>query len=129
MRQYVRVPVTTLCPCSKTISEYGAHNQRADVSLDLEVATWLPIRHLVGVIERQASCEIFGLLKRADEKYVTERAYENPKFVEDVVRDLRLQLDSEPLIHRSRIRVASQESIHNHQAFASIGDWFAAELP
>jgi GTP cyclohydrolase I len=122
MQQGVRVPVTTLCPCSKTISRYGAHNQRTLVSLDLEVAGWLPIAHLAGLVESEASCEIYGALKRSDEKYVTERAYENPKFVEDVARDVCLRLRAEPSVLSSRIRVESQESIHNHQAFAFLED-------
>ena len=122
MQQGVRVPVTTLCPCSKTISRYGAHNQRTLVSLELEVADWLPIARLAGLVESEASCEIYGALKRSDEKYVTERAYENPKFVEDVARDLCLRLRAEPAILSSRIRVESQESIHNHQAFAFLED-------
>jgi GTP cyclohydrolase FolE2 len=122
MHQGVRVPVTTLCPCSKTISRYGAHNQRTLVSLELEVADWLPIARLAGLVESEASCEIYGALKRADEKYVTERAYENPKFVEDVARDVCLQLRAESSVLSSRIRVESQESIHNHQAFAFLED-------
>lgn len=122
MQQGVRVPVTTLCPCSKTISRYGAHNQRTLVSLELEVADWLPIARLVGLVESEASCEIYGALKRSDEKFVTERAYDNPKFVEDVARDLCLRLRTEPSILSSRIRVESQESIHNHQAFAFLED-------
>jgi GTP cyclohydrolase I len=122
MQQGVRVPVTTLCPCSKTISRYGAHNQRTLVSLELEVAEWLPIIGIAGMVESEASCEIFGALKRSDEKYVTEKAYENPKFVEDVARDLCLRLRAEPSVLSSRIRVESQESIHNHQAFAFLED-------
>lgn len=122
MQQGVRVPVTTLCPCSKNISRYGAHNQRTLVSLELEVADWLPIACLADLIESEASCEIYGALKRSDEKYVTERAYENPKFVEDVARDVCLRLRAESSILMSRIRVESQESIHNHQAFAFLED-------
>lgn len=126
MRQGVRVPVTTLCPCSKAISRHGAHNQRTLVSVDLDVGEWIPIKRLVDLVEAEASCEIYGLLKRADEKYVTEKAYENPKFVEDVARDVCLRLRSTASILRSRIRVESQESIHNHQAFASVEDEIAA---
>lgn len=126
MHQGVRIPVTTLCPCSKAISRYGAHNQRTLVSVNLDVLEWIPIEQLVDLVEAEASCEIYGALKREDEKYVTEKAYENPRFVEDVARDVCLRLRSTASILRSQIRVESQESIHNHQAFASVEDEIVA---
>ena len=117
-KQQLQVPVTTLCPCSKAISRHGAHNQRTLVTVSLEVIRWLPIGELTRTIEAQSSCEVFGTLKRIDEKYVTEKAYENPRFVEDVARDLARSLKSDQRIVNSRIEVESLESIHNHQAFA-----------
>ncbi len=118
LKQRLQVPVTTLCPCSKAISRHGAHNQRTLVTVSLEVSRWLPIGELTRTIEAQSSCEVFGTLKRIDEKYVTEKAYENPRFVEDVARDLARCLESDQRIVSSRIEVESLESIHNHQAFA-----------
>lgn len=118
--QTVTMPITTLCPCSKEISDYGAHNQRATVEATLLVKDWLPIAKIVGMIESAGSCEIYPLLKRSDERYVTQRAYENAKFVEDVARDLYLSLRAcEPIVQKL-VRVTSHESIHNHDAFAEI---------
>jgi GTP cyclohydrolase I len=117
----VAVPVTSLCPCSKDISRYGAHNQRSRVAIEVELAAPMELHELVGIAERSASCEIFGLLKRTDEKYVTERAYENPKFVEDLVRDVAAQLARDVRVERFGVEAENFESIHNHSAFARIG--------
>ena len=116
----VLVPVTSLCPCSKKISQYGAHNQRSHITMDVELAGELPVEALVRMAEEEASCELWGLLKRPDEKFVTERAYENPKFVEDLVRDVALAVNRDPRIGRYTIDVENFESIHNHSAFARI---------
>jgi GTP cyclohydrolase I len=118
--QEVLVPVTSLCPCSKNISQYGAHNQRSHLTLAAEIAADMPIEVLVGIAESVASCELWGLLKRPDEKYVTERAYENPKFVEDLVRDLALALDQDARILSYSVASENFESIHNHSAYARI---------
>lgn len=122
----VTVPVTSLCPCSKAISEYGAHNQRSHIVIDLryKAAENLSILTPIEIAEQQASCELFGLLKRPDEKYVTEKAYENPKFVEDLVRDVATELKAIPNISGFRISSENFESIHNHSAYAQIThDW------
>ena len=112
----VKVPVTTLCPCSKEISDYGAHNQRAIVSVKVtypeEEHIWL--EDLVSDIEKTASCELYPLLKREDEKFVTEKAYNNPKFVEDVLRDVVLLLRNNDIIDSFEVECESLESIHNH---------------
>lgn len=118
----VTTPVTSLCPCSKTISRYGAHNQRSHVTITVtltEAAQMMP-DDLIRIAEGAASCELWGLLKRADEKYVTERAYENPKFVEDLVRDVAAQLALDPRVLRYRVSSENFESIHNHSAYAMI---------
>ncbi|MFM8333401.1 MAG: GTP cyclohydrolase FolE2 [Candidatus Methylumidiphilus sp.] len=116
----VVAPVTSLCPCSKKISDYGAHNQRSHVTLTVSATETLWVEDLIDIIERQASCEIYGLLKRADEKYVTERAYNNPKFVEDMVRDIARVLNQDPRISHYRLETENFESIHNHSAYAAI---------
>ncbi|NYT86592.1 GTP cyclohydrolase FolE2 [Pollutimonas harenae] len=118
----VLVPVTSLCPCSKAISEYGAHNQRSHVTVTavFKDPAQVELDALIRSVEQQASCELWGLLKRSDEKYVTERAYENPKFVEDLVRDVAVQLQSVPAIQRFRVVAENFESIHNHSAYAVI---------
>ena len=119
----VAVPVKTLCPCSKEISDYGAHNQRSRVTIRIEQragAAPLPWDQLVRFAEDNASCELWPLLKRSDEKWVTERAYENPKFVEDLVRDVALALDADARIGRYSVDVENFESIHNHSAYARI---------
>jgi len=116
----VAVPVKTLCPCSKEISDYGAHNQRSQVTLRVEVLQDLPWEQLVRFAEDAASCEIWPMLKRSDEKWVTERAYENPKFVEDLVRDVALALNADARIGRYTVDVENFESIHNHSAYARI---------
>jgi GTP cyclohydrolase I len=116
----VVVPVTSLCPCSKQISRYGAHNQRSHVTISAVLREDVSIEELVTVAEDEASCEIYGLLKRPDEKYVTERAYENPKFVEDLVRDVALRLRADRRIARFVVESENFESIHNHSAYARL---------
>jgi GTP cyclohydrolase I len=117
----VGVPVKTLCPCSKEISDYGAHNQRSLVTIRAEqgeqAISWL---EMVRFAEESASSEIWALLKRSDEKWITEHAYENPKFVEDLVRDVALRLNADARIGRYSIDVENFESIHNHSAYARI---------
>ncbi len=116
----VVVPVTSLCPCSKKISDYGAHNQRSHVTVTATLGDHVWIEEIVELVEKQASCEVFALLKRPDEKYVTERAYDNPKFVEDMVRDVAGQLNAEPRIIAYALESENFESIHNHSASAII---------
>jgi len=116
----VAVPVKSLCPCSKEISDYGAHNQRSLVTIRAELRRPVEWHELVRFAEDNASCEIWPMLKRADEKWVTERAYENPKFVEDMVRDVALALNGDARIGRYRVDVENFESIHNHSAYARI---------
>ncbi len=116
----VKVPVTTLCPCSKEISDFGAHNQRAIVSVkvsyDRDEHIW--IEDLIKMVEDASSCGLYSLLKREDEKYVTEHAYENPKFVEDVLRDVVLALRNNDKVDSFEVECESIESIHNHSAWA-----------
>lgn len=116
----VVVPVTSLCPCSKKISDYGAHNQRSHVSVTARTQGMVWIEDLVRIVEEQASCELYGLLKRPDEKYVTERAYDNPKFVEDMVRDVAGTLNRDPRVLAYVVESENFESIHNHSAYALI---------
>jgi GTP cyclohydrolase I len=116
----VVVPVTSLCPCSKGISDYGAHNQRSHVTVTARTRGFVWIEDLVRICEDQASCELYGLLKRPDEKYVTEKAYDNPKFVEDVVRDVATVLNGDPRILAYVVESENFESIHNHSAYALI---------
>jgi MptA/FolE2 family GTP cyclohydrolase len=116
----VLVPATSLCPCSKEISAYGAHNQRSHISIEAQVLGDMTIEELVAVAERSASCEVYGLLKRPDEKYVTERAYENPKFVEDLVRDVAVALNADERVGAYVVEAENFESIHNHSAYARI---------
>jgi len=116
----VLVPVTSLCPCSKKISERGAHNQRSHVTLTIRTNEFVWIEDVIRIAEEQASCELFGLLKRPDEKYVTERAYDNPKFVEDMVRDVAGVLDADKRIDAYVVESENFESIHNHSAYALI---------
>lgn len=120
-RMAVTVPVTSLCPCSKEISAYGAHNQRSHVRIEAGLAREVAIDELAAVAERSASCEVYGLLKRPDEKYVTERAYENPKFAEDLVRDVALELRRDTRVLDCVVEAENFESIHNHSAYARIG--------
>lgn len=116
----VVVPVTSLCPCSKKISAYGAHNQRSHVTIKARIASHVWIEELIDVAEKEASCELFGILKRPDEKWVTERAYDNPKFVEDMVRDVAVRLNNDERIREYVVESENFESIHNHSAYALI---------
>jgi len=116
----VVVPVTSLCPCSKKISEYGAHNQRSHVTARVQLKEDVDIAQFISAIEQQASCELYGLLKRPDEKYVTERAYDNPKFVEDLVRDVAIAMHKFEQIGHYTVEAENFESIHNHSAYARI---------
>lgn len=116
----VLVPVTSLCPCSKKISDYGAHNQRSHVTITAQINDFIWVEDLIRMVEEEASCELYGLLKRPDEKFVTERAYDNPKFVEDMVRDVAAKLNDEIRIDRFIVESENFESIHNHSAYALI---------
>ncbi len=116
----VVVPVTSLCPCSKKISDRGAHNQRSHVTIQARTRGFIWIEEIIDMVEQEASCELFGLLKRPDEKHVTERAYDNPKFVEDMVRDVAVRLNNEDRISAYVIESENFESIHNHSAYALI---------
>jgi GTP cyclohydrolase I len=119
-RVKIQVPVTSLCPCSKSISDYGAHNQRSHVTVNVKTDGFIWIEELIELVEKQASCELYGLLKRPDEKYVTERAYDNPKFVEDMVRDVARKLNEDKRIRSYVLESENFESIHNHSAYALI---------
>jgi len=114
------VPVTSLCPCSKKISDYGAHNQRSHVTVTAQIEEFVWIEELIDVVEQEASCELYGLLKRPDEKHVTERAYDNPKFVEDMVRDVAARLNADDRVSYYVVESENFESIHNHSAYALI---------
>lgn len=116
----VLVPVTSLCPCSKSISDYGAHNQRSHITISVKIKDFIWVEELIEMVEKQASCELYGLLKRPDEKYVTERAYDNPKFVEDLVRDIATQLNNDERVIAYTVESENFESIHNHSAYAYI---------
>jgi len=116
----VLVPVTSLCPCSKEISDYGAHNQRSHVTVQVRNRGFIWVEELIDLVEREASCELYGLLKRSDEKHVTERAYRNPKFVEDMVRDVALKLNEDDRVAAYIVESENFESIHNHSAYALI---------
>lgn len=116
----VVVPVTSLCPCSKKIADYGAHNQRSHVTVTVRTRGFIWVEDLIDLVEREASCELFGLLKRPDEKYVTERAYNNPKFVEDMVRDVAVRLNLDDRVAAYVVESENFESIHNHSAYALI---------
>ena len=116
----VVVPVTSLCPCSKQVSDYGAHNQRSHMSISIRTNHFVWIEDLIRIAEDQASCELYGLLKRSDEKYVTEKAYSNPKFVEDAVRDIASVLNRDERIDAYTVEAENFESIHNHSAYALI---------
>jgi len=116
----VVVPVTSLCPCSKKISRYGAHNQRSHVTVSVRTRGFVWIEEVIDLVEEEASCQLYGLLKRPDEKYVTERAYENPKFVEDMVRDVAVRLNNDERVAAYVVESENFESIHNHSAYAMI---------
>jgi len=115
----VMVPATSLCPCSKEISAYGAHNQRSHITIEAQ-GSGVTVEELIDVAETSASCQVYGLLKRADEKFVTEMAYDNPKFVEDLVRDVAVALDRDPRVGAYTVEAENFESIHNHSAFARL---------
>lgn len=116
----VKVPITSLCPCSKEISDKGAHNQRGEVHLTTRFKEFIWMEEMITLVESAASCELYSILKRSDEKSVTEKAYENPKFVEDIVRDIALALKRDGNITWYSISVENFESIHNHSAYAFI---------
>lgn len=116
----VKVPVTTLCPCSRAISRYGAHNQRGEVTVQIRSKKAIWIEDLIALVESSASSELYSLLKREDEKAVTERAYENPVFVEDLVRNVVVRLSEHPDVTWYRVEAENHESIHNHNAYACI---------
>lgn len=115
---FVQAPVTTLCPCSKEISEYGAHNQRGIVTVKVKTQDHVWLEEVIDMIESSASCALFPVLKRPDEKWVTEHAYENPRFVEDMVREVALRFMNDARITAFEIEVENQESIHAHNAYA-----------
>jgi GTP cyclohydrolase I len=116
----IHVPISTLCPCSKEISDYGAHNQRGEVRLQIRFKKFVWIEDLIKLVEQSASSEVFSVLKREDEKYVTERAYNNPAFVEDIVREIAFKLEKDPNITWFAVESENYESIHNHNAYAYI---------
>jgi len=116
----VTAPATSLCPCSKEISEYGAHNQRCLITAEVRTNEPMWIEEIVDVLERAASCPVYSVLKRSDEKFVTEAAFDNPKFVEDTVRDLALALEREDRVTWFTVRSKNMESIHSHNAYAEI---------
>lgn len=116
----IEIPVTSLCPCSKSISDYGAHNQRSHVTVNVKTDGFIWIEEIVELVEKEASCELYGLLKRPDEKFVTERAYDNPKFVEDMIRDVAVKLNEDDRIRSYVLESENFESIHNHSAYALI---------
>ena len=116
----VAVPVTSVCPCSKEISEYGAHNQRGEVLVNTRFKKFIWIEDIVDLVEASASCDIFSVLKREDEKFVTEKAYNNPKFVEDIARDVAKGLMEDDNITWFSVSAENFESIHNHSAYAYI---------
>jgi GTP cyclohydrolase I len=126
----VTVPVTSLCPCSREISRHGAHNQRSHVTVRVRTCGFVWIEELITMVERHASCDLYAILKRPDEKYVTEHAYENPRFVEDMVRALASELGNDPRIVWYIVESENFESIHNHSAYACIErDCVATDAP
>ncbi len=116
----VVIPVTSLCPCSKKIADYGAHNQRSHATITAEISNDIFIEDIIAIAEKNASCELYSVLKRPDEKHITEKAYDNPKFVEDMIRDIATALNSEDKIFNYTLEVENFESIHNHSAYAMI---------
>lgn len=116
----IRIPVTSLCPCSKELSDYGAHNQRSLISIKVKYSNFIWIEDLVSLVEECGSSPVYSLLKRVDEKHVTEQAYENPKFVEDIVREATEKLLAEPDITWFSVEAENFESIHKHSAYAFI---------
>jgi GTP cyclohydrolase I len=122
----VEVPVHTLCPCSKEIATVSAHNQRGTVAITVGMTKFIWIEDLVQIAEDSASSPLYALLKREDEKYITEHAYDNPRFVEDVVREVALRLQELPGLRYHMVEVENFESIHNHSAYAVISKGFDA---
>ncbi len=120
----VVVPVTSLCPCSKEISEYGAHNQRSHITIKVKFEEFVWLEDLITIAEETASCEVYPLLKRVDEKYVTEKAYDNPRFVEDIVREVAVRLRADKRVTGFRVESENFESIHNHSAYAFVEENF-----
>ena len=118
--QEITAPVTSLCPCSREISNYGAHNQRSHITICAEIDGHMSLEEQIRIAETSASCELWSRLKRNDEKFVTEYAYDHPKFVEDIVRDTARQLNDEPRVLAYRVDAENFESIHNHSAYARI---------
>ena len=116
----IHVPISTLCPCSKEISDFGAHNQRGIVTLQVRFKKFIWIEDLIKLVEEAASSEVYSVLKREDEKFVTEKAYQNPMFVEDIVRDIALKLNDDSNITWFAVESENFESIHNHNAYAYI---------
>jgi GTP cyclohydrolase I len=116
----VLVPVTSLCPCSKKISAYGAHNQRSHVTVTVSIKDFIWIEEIIDIVEKEASSELYALLKRPDEKHVTELAYDNPKFVEDMVRDIAVHFSNDDRVSEYTVESENFESIHNHSAYAQI---------
>lgn len=116
----VKVPVTSLCPCSKEISKYGAHNQRSHVLVQVRTSEFMWLEELIQIVEQSGSCEVYSLLKREDEKYVTEKAYENPVFVEDIVRNVAQALKGDHRVQWFKVEAENFESIHHHSAYAFI---------
>ncbi|MCU0578793.1 MAG: GTP cyclohydrolase FolE2 [Desulfobacterota bacterium] len=116
----LRIPITTVCPCSKEISSHGAHNQRGEVRVGIRFKKFVWIEDLIRLVEESSSCEVFSVLKRNDEKYVTEKGYDNPMFVEDVVREIARKLEADPNITWFSVDSENFESIHNHSAYAYI---------
>jgi GTP cyclohydrolase IB len=116
----VEVPVNALCPCSKEISDYGAHNQRGIVSLKVRMDSFVWLEELIDLVEQCGSSQIYSLLKRSDEKYVTEKAYRNPVFVEDIVRKITMRLQKDKRISWFHVESENMESIHNHNAYAMV---------
>jgi len=120
LQSEVVVPITSVCPCSKEISDFGAHNQRGEVRLCLRFKKFIWLEDMIELVESTASSDVYSVLKRVDEKCVTERAYQNPKFVEDIVRDIAQRLFSDPNITWFSVSAENFESIHNHSAYAHI---------
>jgi GTP cyclohydrolase I len=116
----VEVPVTSLCPCSKKISAYGAHNQRSHITITAKLKSHIWIEELIEIAESEASSQLYGILKRPDEKYVTEHAYDHPKFVEDMVRDVAMRMSADARVAAYIVEAENFESIHNHSAYARI---------
>ena len=116
----VDVPITSVCPCSKEISDMGAHNQRGNVNLSARFKKFIWLEDMINIVEESASCDVFSILKRVDEKYVTEKGYANPKFVEDIARDIAVKLNMDDNITWFSVSAENFESIHNHSAYAQI---------